>query len=197
LGMIIMNVNIFSTAPQYDFLEKFIAPKVLDCGCGTGRHALALARALSEGGHLTGIDIYNNVITGNSLETVRRNARLEKVDAITDFQDGSITEIPFKDNSFDIISVQSVLHEIHEQEDLKKALHELKRVVKKDGLLVIGEWHSLTPYLIFSMGILSLMMSTFVFKTKYYWRKRLQHEGISIVEETNINGFIRFQCKIA
>ncbi len=197
LGMIIMNLRIFSAKAHYDYLKRFKAPKVLDCGCGTGRHAITLAKSLPEGGHLTGIDIYNTVITGNSLETVKRNARLENVDTITDFRHGSVTDIPFKDNTFDIISVQSVLHEIHNQRDLQQALHEIKRVLKKDGLLLIGEWHSLTPFLILSMGFLTLMMATIVFKTKYFWRKKIRQAGLTIVKEINNKGFIIFNCKIA
>jgi ubiquinone/menaquinone biosynthesis C-methylase UbiE len=195
LGMVVMNLRIFSAKANYNYLKRFKAPKVLDCGCGTGRHAIALAKALPQGGHLSGIDIYNTIITGNSLETVRRNACLENVDTITDFSHGSITDIPFKDNSFDIISVQSVLHEIHNSEDLKQALREIKRVLKKDGLLLIGEWHSLTPFLILSMGFLTLMMATVVFKTKYFWRKIIRQAGLEIVREINNRGFIVFNCK--
>ncbi|MBN1797966.1 MAG: class I SAM-dependent methyltransferase [Spirochaetales bacterium] len=197
LGMVILNLRIFSSKTHYDYLKRFKAPKVLDCGCGTGRHAIAMAKALPKGGYLTGIDIYNTVITGNSLETVKRNARIESVANITDFRHGSITEIPFKDNSFDIISVQSVLHEIHKPQDLQHALAEIKRVLKKDGLLIIGEWHSLTPFLVFSMGFLTLMMATIVFKTKYFWRKIISRAGLEIVREINNRGFIIFNCKIA
>jgi ubiquinone/menaquinone biosynthesis C-methylase UbiE len=195
LGMIIMNLRIFSSKARYDYLKRFKAPKVLDCGCGTGRHAIALAKALPEGGRLTGIDIYNTVITGNSLATVRRNARLENVEKLTDFRQGSITDIPFKDNSFDIISVQSVLHEIHNPDELSQAFREMKRVLKKNGLLCIGEWHSLTPFLIFSMGFLTLMMTTIVFKTKYFWRQKIHQAGLTIVKESNNKGFIVFHCR--
>jgi ubiquinone/menaquinone biosynthesis C-methylase UbiE len=194
-GMIVMNLRIFRNKARYDYLKRFKAPRVLDCGCGTGRHAIALAKALPERGHLTGIDIYNTVITGNSLETVRRNACLENVERITEFTHGSITDIPFKDNSFDIISVQSVLHEMHNRQDLERALSEIRRVLKKDGLLVIGEWHSLTPYLIFSMGFLTLMMATVVFKTKHFWRRTIRQAGLKIVREINSRGFIIFNCR--
>ncbi len=197
LGMVIMNLRIFSSRACYDYLKRFKAPKVLDCGCGTGRHAIALAKALPKGGHLAGIDIYNTVITINLLETVKRNARIESVNNITDFKHGSITEIPFKDNSFDIISVQSVLHEIHKPQDLQRALSEIKRVLKKDGLLIIGEWHSLTPFLIFSMGFLTFMMATIVFNTKYFWRKIFRQAGLTIVKEIDNKGFVIFNCKIA
>lgn len=197
MGMIAMNLQIFSAKPDYSYLMQFNAPRVLDCGCGTGRNAIALAKALPPGGHLSGIDIYNSIITGNSLETVERNASIEKVDTISDFRHGSITDIPFDDNSFDIISVQSVLHEIHNSRDLNRALSEVKRVLKNNGLLIIGEWHSMTPRLILYTGFLIFMMATVVFKTKYFWRKIIQKAGMDIVKETDNGGFNIFNCKIS
>ena len=142
-------------------LAKLEFDTLLDAGCGEGIVLNAILQRFEC--RVVGMDY-----DPSRIESARK--RQGKALLLT----GDAHSLPFKDNSFDIISVQSVLHEIHEKQDLKKALHELKRVIKKDGLLIIGEWHSLTPHLVFSMGILSLMMSTIVFKTKYYCRNRIQ-----------------------
>jgi SAM-dependent methyltransferase len=197
IGLIVMNLWIFSKKGEenYNFLKRFSKPKVLDCGCGTGRHAIELAKYLPPGGHLTGIDIYNNIISGNSLERVKRNAELEGVESVTDFQHGSITDIPFSNEQFDIISIQSVLHELHGSGDMEKALSEVKRVLKKDGLLTIGEWHVFSMFLLLTMGVMIIMMALFVFKSKNYWRKRIASNGFRIGREINHNGFIIFSCQ--
>jgi len=51
-----------------------------------------------------------------------------------DVDKGSITELPYQNESFDIACAFDVIEHV---EDHKKAMDELKRVVKKDGLIFI------------------------------------------------------------
>ncbi len=143
LGLAAMNIILRKDDSEdwgMDTLSKIQSPSVLDIGCGTGRTAIKIAKSLPKGGHLNGIDIYNvNAISGNSLETVNRNAELEGVSDKTTFQYGSATEIPFEDNKFHIVNLSSVLHEVHDYEDKKRAMKEIHRVLKPKGFLLIGE----------------------------------------------------------
>lgn len=188
LGLTAMNLWIPRQISQYDFMREFNAPQLLDCGCGTGRHAIQMAKQLPQGGFLVGIDIYDAIaISGSSLECVKRNAELEGVATITNFQKGSITDIPFDDRRFDIVSVMSVLHEIHDSNDKEKAFREIYRVLKDDGLLFMGEWNRNSLNLIFFTGIFA-----FVFKPKIYWEMQLQDNGFKIYKTQDFSGFINF-----
>lgn len=58
-------------------------------------------------------------------------------------QKGDITKLDFHENSFDIIFSSNMLQEIH---DIEEALMEMKRVLKKDGIIihiVPSSWWSL------------------------------------------------------
>ena len=52
---------------------------------------------------------------------------------------GDACKIPYDDDSFDIVSLGNSLHHIP---DIKTLLSEMKRVVKPDGLLIIGEMYN-------------------------------------------------------
>ena len=191
LGLTAMNLWIPHRISQYEFMREFKAPQVLDCGCGTGRHAIQMAKQLPERGFLEGIDIYDErAISGSSLERVKRNAALEGVANITNFQKGSIIDIPFDDQRFDIVSVLSVLHEIHNNNDKKKADREIRRVLKDDGLLFMGEWDRRSLQLILFTGIFA-----FVFKPKIFWEIQLKDHGFEIIKTQNVSGFIDFFAK--
>ncbi len=191
IGFIAMNLWIPRQTVEFPFLKQFQAPKILDCGCGTGLHAIKMAKQLPKGGSITGIDIYDAVaISGSSLQRARTNAELEGVADKTDFQYGSITEIPFEDQSFDIVSVGSVLHEIHDGNDKDKAYRELFRVLKDEGLLYFGEWNRNSWQLILFAGFFAL-----VFKPKGYWEHNLQAHGFRVMKTENFFGFIDFYAK--
>jgi ubiquinone/menaquinone biosynthesis C-methylase UbiE len=191
IGFITMNLWIPRQSAEFGFLNDFKAPKVLDCGCGTGRHALQMAKQLPKGGFLTGIDIYDPIaVSGNSLEKVQRNADLEGVAAITAFQRGSIIEIPFDDQSYDIVRVGSVFHELHAKDDKKRAFTEVRRVLKDDGLLLMGEWDRNSWQLILFAGIFA-----FVFKPKEYWKQELEKNRFKVINTNNTFGFVDFFAK--
>jgi len=191
LGLLFGNILIPRMENNFDFLKGFSSPKILDCGCGTGLHAIKLAKELTNGGFLEGIDIYDTrAISGNSLQRVQKNAQLEGVIDKTHFQAGSITEIPFEDYSFDIISVQSVLHELHEKGDDIKALKELHRVLKDDGLLNIGEWNRNS---IQCVGMCGIFVA--IFKSMNHWERKIQENGFKIFKREINSGFINYFAK--
>ena len=191
VGFAAMNLWIPRTTIQYDFLTEYKAPKILDCGCGLGRHAIQMAKQLPEGGFLTGIDIYDSVaISGSSLQRVQKNAELEGVADITEFRVGSITDIPFDEKTFDIVRVGSVMHEVHDDADKTKAYKEIYRVLKEDGLLYFGEWNRWSLNLISIAGIF-----IFVFKPKTYWEIQLKKHGFDVTKTENSAGFIDFFAK--
>ncbi len=194
IGLAAMNIIISkddSEVQGRDILSIIQSPRVLDIGCGTGRTAINIAKSLPKGGQLNGIDIYNvNAISGNSLTTVNRNAELEGVSDKTTFQYGSATEIPFEDNKFDIVNLSSVLHEVHDYEDKKKAMKEIHRVLKPKGYLLIGEWNRYSWQIILYTGILCI-----VFQRRKYWDELIRKHGFNILKYENFAGYGLFTAQ--
>lgn len=138
---------------------------ILVVGCGTGRAVIELAKLLTTG-HVTGIDISEQV-SEDAPNHPSKNARIEGVKDRVKFQYGDPTDIPFEDATFDILTMDNVLHEI-EEEDLKiQALSEAYRLLKPSGRLVMLEWirnRKLNAKLLFF---------AFVFKSLDYWNTLL------------------------
>ncbi len=194
IGLATMNIILSkenSEVRGMDILSKIQSPRVLDIGCGTGRTAIEVAKSLPKGGHLNGIDIYNsNAISGNSLATVNRNAELEGVSDKSTFQYGSATEIPFEDNKFHIVSLSSVLHEVHDYESKERAMKEIRRVLKPKGFLLIGEWNRYSWQLILYSGILYM-----VFRSRKYWDDLIRKQGFTILNYENFGGYGLFTAQ--
>jgi ubiquinone/menaquinone biosynthesis C-methylase UbiE len=194
VGMTTMNIVLRSRITDTIEMPSFTvvsSPQILDVGCGTGRTAIKIAKTLDNGGHLTGIDIYNkNAIGGNALDTVNNNAKLEGIDKRTTFQYGSVTEIPFEDNKFDYVNASSVLHEVHGDHDQDDALNEIYRVLKPGGYFYLGEWHRGSWQLILYTGIFS-----FVFKPNKYWSELVKKHDFQILDYKNKNGFGIFSLR--
>ncbi len=197
IGMIMLNLILLRKMPKIDLIARMKAldeienPQVLDVGCGTGRTAIKIAKILKKGGHLFGIDIYSKLaISGNDLDTVQNNAIVEKVEEKTTFQYGSAINIPFEKNSFDIVNVSSVLHEIHNPIGQVKAMQELYRVLKPGGYLYLSEWNRTSWQLIAFSGL-----CCFVFKHKDYWEKLLKENKFKNIIYENITGFGIFTAR--
>jgi ubiquinone/menaquinone biosynthesis C-methylase UbiE len=171
-----------------DFSE-YEKPAILDCGCGAGRRAIPLAKRMPKGAFLTGIDIYSKgSISVNSLERVQKNAMLEGVADRTKFMVGSVTEIPFEDENFDVVTCVGVLHEIRTVQDREKALKEIHRVLKPKGSFYLGELDRVTmiPY----MGLMALMT-----KDRAYWEQHMKQNGFKIMKSNVGRGVIELLAR--
>lgn len=101
--------------------------KVLDLGCGSGRHTILLSK---EGFNLTGIDFSKEAIKLARLWAKKENVKSK-------FVIGNIhKKLNFKNDSFDgITAIDSLQYE--STKDLEFTLKECKRVLKRGGLLFI------------------------------------------------------------
>ena len=92
--------------------------KILNIGCGPGRSS----QYLSNFGEVTSIE-YDK----DCCEFASQRTGLKIIN-------GSITELPFKENSFDLVCAFDVIEHV---EDDQLAISEMKRVAKNKGVLLI------------------------------------------------------------
>jgi len=102
--------------------------RVLDVGCGKAFLLYDLTQACP-GIEVAGIDISEYAL-GNAKEEVRRHLRL-----------ASAAELPFGDDSFDLVISINTLHNLHCY-DLDRALREVERVGRRDKYLVVESYRN-------------------------------------------------------
>jgi arsenite methyltransferase len=107
--------------------------KVLDVGCGHGLMLITAAKHLRSG-RAVGIDIWQKEDqAGNSMEATLANVSVEGVADRVELKDGDARQLPFDDNSFDLVVSSWALHNIYDKEERAKALREITRVLKPGG----------------------------------------------------------------
>ena len=111
-------------------LEPTPGERLLEVGPGTGYYALPVAEWLSPGGRLDVLDVQQEM-----LDHTMRRAGAQGIDNITPAS-ADARELPYPDDSFDGAFLVTVLGEIPDQD---AALRELRRVVKPEGRIVVGE----------------------------------------------------------
>jgi SAM-dependent methyltransferase len=111
--------------------------RVLDVGCGRGLMLLGAAKRLVSGSAV-GIDIWKTVDqSGNRPETTRQNAMAEGVLDRMQLSTADARQLPFPDNTFDVILSNLVLHNIHGRAKRASALREIVRVLRPGGQIAI------------------------------------------------------------
>ena len=97
--------------------------KVLECACGTGMFSVKIAPCVNA---LTATDFADGMLK-------RAKKKCSKFSNVL-VESGDITALKYEDNSFDKAVAANVIHLL---DDPKKAIDELKRVVKPGGTIVI------------------------------------------------------------
>ncbi|HSB65708.1 MAG TPA: class I SAM-dependent methyltransferase [Anaerolineales bacterium] len=126
-----------SRTPQMHWIRHFVISQAValqehgeavDLGCGAGQLVLELAQKGS-GLHITGIDLSEKMLTD-----AKQSARLAGLEDRVDFRLGNVEEIPFPDQSLDlVISTASLHHWTHPV----KVFNEIERVLKPGGAFYI------------------------------------------------------------
>ncbi|MEM0466762.1 MAG: class I SAM-dependent methyltransferase [Candidatus Thermoplasmatota archaeon] len=115
-----------------DFLQTLPhSASVIDLGCGNGRHLLACAQHCTS---VVGFDISRNLLS------IAREKTQKLHNPNTFFVHGTVTCLPFKDNSFDGVLFIASLHNIKGKNKRKHALRELHRILKPGGIGLISVW---------------------------------------------------------
>lgn len=101
--------------------------RVLDLGCGSGRHLIYLVKK--------GFDVYGFDISEYGIKIARDWLKKEKLRA--NFKIGNIyKKLPYKDNFFDaLISTQTLHH--NRISKIRELIKEIERILKPGGLIFI------------------------------------------------------------
>ncbi len=114
--------------PQVMGFDKFRDARLLEVGCGMGTDLLQFARG---GACCTGIDL-----TPRSIEITRHRFRLYDADGAFMISDGE--NLPFRDESFDVVYSNGVLHHTP---DTAGAIREVHRVLRPGGTAKVMLYH--------------------------------------------------------
>lgn len=126
-----------SEDPEYfkryvDLIERYSAKcqTVLDLGCGTGLSSYLLSQKKEK---VVGLDLSHLFLKKGNERYQAKNLLLTT---------GDILELPFKDETFDLVSSYLVIETLP---DVERGLSEMARVVKKGGVVMVIAANLLSP----------------------------------------------------
>ncbi len=120
--------------------------RILDLGCGRGVVLLLAARHLTSG-RAVGVDLWRRADqSGNSFDATRRNAVAEGVTDRVDLHTADMRELPFEDESFDVVVSNFAIHNISGRAGREKAVSEAVRVLRPGGRLLIVDVRGTRQY---------------------------------------------------
>ncbi len=159
-----------------DFAEIKKGDRVLDLCCATGDQVFYYARA---GSIATGVDSNPNMI-----KIALRNKEKYKLSSVY-FQIADVVDLPFANSVFDIASISLGMHEV-KRKVRDKIISEMKRVVKKDGLLIFTDFK--TPLSSTKLSFLIKAIEYSAGKENYEnFKDYLQQGGLpSLLEKNNL-----------
>lgn len=134
--MLDMNYGCGSTVHPRDLVNN---PKVLYVGVGGGMELLQFSYFSRQPGAVTGVDVVDEMLEAcqdNFVEAEKQNPWFQS--SFVNLLKGDALNLPVEDQSIDV-AAQNCLFNIFKQDDLRKALQEMYRVLKPHGRLVLSD----------------------------------------------------------
>ena len=131
-----MNYGCGSTVNPRDLVNN---PRILYVGVGGGMELLQFAYFSRQKNGVVGVDVVDEMLLAserNFAEAEILNPWFKK--EMVDLRKGDALNLPVEDNSIDV-AAQNCLFNIFKQDELKKALSEMYRVLKPGGRLVMSD----------------------------------------------------------
>jgi len=111
-----------------DRLDVRAGQRVLDAGCGEGRHCFG---ALERGAHVVGLDLDAGALRDAA---PKLRARASACSGLGEMLRGDTFHLPFPDECFDKVICSEVMEHVH---DYTAAARELARVTRRDGMVAV------------------------------------------------------------
>lgn len=155
---------------QNKAVAKVNGGKVLDVGCGTGQAMLQLIRKADV--ELHGIDVSADMLAVAKKKLYGKEVRLTEA---------SVYKIPYPDNHFDYLVSTEMFHHLGSP---IRALKEMRRVLKRGGVLILTD-----------VNILPLFLSRLAFKVEpgfvdFYSKRKFfgmfEREGFKVMEQKRV-----------
>ncbi len=134
--MLEMNYGCGSTVNPRDLVNN---PTILYVGVGGGMELLQFSYFNRQAAGVVGVDVVDEMLQAskdNFLQAEKENDWFKS--DFVQLVKGDALNLPIEDNSIDV-AAQNCLFNIFKHEDLKKALHEMYRVLKPHGRLVLSD----------------------------------------------------------
>ena len=131
-----MNYGCGSTVHARDLINN---PKTLYVGVGGGMELLQFSYFSRQKGGVIGVDVVDEMLEAsrkNFIEAEAQNSWFKS--EFVDLKKGDAMNLPVADNSIDV-AAQNCLFNIFKEDDLKKAIREMYRVLKPQGRLVMSD----------------------------------------------------------
>ena len=131
-----MNYGCGSTVHPRDLVNH---PQILYVGVGGGMELLQFSYFNRQKNGVIGVDVVEEMLTASSdnfLEAEKLNNWFDS--SFVDLRTGDALNLPLEDNSVDV-AAQNCLFNIFKEEDIKKAMDEMYRVLKPHGRLVMSD----------------------------------------------------------
>jgi SAM-dependent methyltransferase len=134
--MLEMNYGCGSTVHPRDLVGS---PTILYVGVGGGMELLQFSYFSRRKGAVVGLDVVDEMLTAcaQNLDAAQQQNAWFKSDFV-DLRKGDALNLPIADNSIDV-AAQNCLFNIFHDDDLKRALSEMYRVLKPNGRLVLSD----------------------------------------------------------
>jgi 2-polyprenyl-3-methyl-5-hydroxy-6-metoxy-1,4-benzoquinol methylase len=110
-------------------IRKKVRGKMLDIGCGEGRHSILFA---DNGFKVTAIDIERI-----ALNNAREKARIAGLSKNICFLKANVFSLPFSSGEFDVVLDYGVFHHLH-RVDWEKYLSSIVGILKPNGYFIIS-----------------------------------------------------------
>jgi SAM-dependent methyltransferase len=130
--------------PELVGFERWTGKDVLEAGCGIGTDAVQFVRA---GARYRGIDF-----SPSALRLARSRPEL----APAEIAEGSITDLPYADGSFDLVYSNGVIHHMPET---ARAITEFHRVLRPGGTAIVMVYHRASVNYFFSIMVVRRLLA--------------------------------------
>ena len=118
----------------------------LDIGCGKGLLLIGAAKRIIVGVSI-GIDIWNAKDQSNNNENATfHNAEIEGVSEKIKIQTADARQLPFENETIDLVMSHWVVHNIESENEQLKSLDEMYRVLKPGGVIILADIQNVRKY---------------------------------------------------